>query len=138
MNSDQKYWDACLIKVWRNAGSILDAVHMYESITNKKINQSSLLRIPPLTFPWKVGIRVFVASHLEKISKRLWEQPASKDVLLLNKLQTSKYTTSKKSTNRDNELQKENSQYKRNRLKVGMSTLSSANRNNDTNWNIVK
>jgi hypothetical protein len=137
MSTNQKYWDACLIKVWRNAGSVLDAIQMYESITGKHPDES-LLRTPSGGYPWKIGIRVFVAAHLEKISKRLWEQSPDQDVALLNKLQTSTYTTSKDSTNTDSSLKKEHSQYRRNRLKVGMSTLATANRNNDTNWSVVK
>lgn len=137
MSTNQKYWDACLIKVWRNAGSVIDVIQMYKSITGNDPDES-LLRTPSGGYPWKIGIRVFVAAHLEKISKRLWEQSPDQDVALLNKLQTSSYTTSKHSTNSDANLKKEHSQYRRNRTKVGMSTLAVANRNNDTNWNVVK
>ena len=137
MSTDQKYWDACVIKVWRNAGTVLDVIKMYESITGKKVDDS-LLRTPTSGYPWKVGVRVFVAEHLEKISKRLWEQSPDKDIALLNRLQNSNYTTTKQSTNRDSELKNQESQYKRNRLKVGMSHLAYKNRNNNTNWGITK
>lgn len=138
MDTNQKYWDACLIKVWRNAGTVLDVIQMYRSITNKEIDDS-LLRTPSKYYPWKIGVRVFVAERLEKISRKLWEQPPEKDVELLNRLQTSKYTTSNESTlTVDKEKKNQQSQSKRNILKVGMSHLSYKNRNNNTNWNITK
>ena len=137
MSTDQKYWDACLIKVWRNAGTVLDVIKMYESITGKQIDDS-LLRTPNGGYPWNTGVRVFVAAYLEKISRRLWEQNPEQDVALLNRLQNSKYTTTKQSTNEDSELKKQDAQYRRNRLKVGMSNLAYKNRNNNTNWNITK
>lgn len=137
MNTDQKYWDACLIKVWRNAGTVLDAIQMYKSITGKEIDDS-LLRTPKKGFPWKIGVRVFVADRLEKISKRLWEQPPEKDVDLLNRLQTSKYTTTEQSTQVDKKLKSESAQYKRNRLRVGMESLNHSNRNQKTDWRVTK
>jgi hypothetical protein len=137
MDTDQKIWDACLIKTWRNAGNVLDAIQMYQSITHKELD-FSLLRVPKLGYPWKTGIRVFVAAHLHKISKRLWEQSAEKDIELLRKLQTSSYTTSLDDVSKDQSLANEANQHRRNRKKVGMSNLAYQNRNHDTNWNVVK
>lgn len=137
MDTDQKIWDACLIKTWRNAGTVLDAISMYQNIAHKELD-FSLLRVPKAGYPWKTGIRVFVASHLYKISKRLWQQPPEKDIELLKKLQTSSYTTSKDDVERDKTLANEASQHKRNSKKVGMSNLAYKNRNYDTNWNVVK
>lgn len=137
MDTNQKIWDACLIKTWRNAGTVLDAIQMYQSITHKELD-FSLLRVPRLGYPWKTGIRVFVASHLYKINKRLWDQSPEKDVDLLRKLQTSSYTTSIDRASIDKEMENERAKYRTNRKRVGMSALSAANRNHDTNWNVVK
>jgi hypothetical protein len=79
-----------------------------------------------------------MAAHLEKISARLWEQPPEKDVLLLRKLQTSKYDTTKQDTNRDKEMTNERERYRTNRLRVGMSTLANSIINSATDWNTVK
>ena len=137
--SDQKNWDAALIKTWRNAGSLLDAMILFKAISGKQVDQCDppLRRMPPLNFPWKVGIRVFVAKFLSKISKRLWEQDPSKDILLLRKLETSTYDTEKDEI-RDRELDNEREQYIRNRKKVAMSTLEYSNRNQATDWGVNK
>jgi hypothetical protein len=140
MSTPQEYWDACLIKTWRNDGKLLDLIQMFKSIVGKDHWEldEPLLRTPSKGMPWGVYVRPFMAAHLEKISARLWDQPPEKDVLLLKKLQTSKYTTSTQNTDRDKEMTNEGARYRRNRLKVGMSTLSSMNRNSNTNWKIVK
>jgi isochorismate hydrolase len=79
-----------------------------------------------------------MAAHLEKISKRLWEQPPEKDVLLLKKLQTSKYDTSTKNTDRDIEMEAEIRRLRTNQKRNGMSTLANSNINQATDWNTVK
>jgi hypothetical protein len=137
--SDQKNWDAALINTWRRAGSVLDAMILFTAISGKKIEDCDppLKRTPPVPYPWKIGIRVFVANHLSKISKRLWEQTPDKDILLLRKLETSSYDTEKEVLH-DKELDKEYSQYKRNRKKVAMSTLSVSNQGYNTDWNVNK
>lgn len=88
-------------------------------------------------YPWKIGIRVFVANNLSKISKRLWEQTPDKDILLLRKLETSSYDTEKDVIS-DLALQRERDQDYRNRKKVAMSTLEYSNRNQATNWGVTK
>ena len=140
MSTPQEYWDACLIKTWRNNGQLLDAMQMFTSMTGKKTDEIDppLLRLPSAGVPWKLYARAYMASHLEKISARLWEQPPEKDVLLLRKLQTSKYTTSTQDTNRDKEMTNERQRYRTNRLRVGMSTLANNIRNSATDWNTVK
>ena len=144
MSTPQEYWDACLIKTWRQYGSFLDAVNMFRSITGidlfKDYEPRTILRTPKRFLPAHTGIRIFVARYLPKISDRLFDQPPEKDVLLLRKLATSKYDTEESAYTTDaekehaNEIQK----LKRNRLKVGMSTLSVVNRNSATDWNNVK
>lgn len=140
MSTDQEYWDACLIKTWRNSGNIVDAMSMFYSVTGKRITGSELLRIPAPNFPWRVGIRVFVAQFLPKINDRLWDQPPEKDVALLKKLSTSKYDTSKQpiKSEADKELAKERRQYHKNKLKVGMNTTERNNRAQATEWGVTK
>lgn len=137
--SYQKNWDAAVIKTWRNAGSVLDAMTLFTALSGKRVEEIDppLKRTPPVPYPWKLGIRVFVANHLSKISKRLWEQDPSKDILLLRKLETSSYDTEKDML-RDKELERERAQYIRNRKRVAMSTLAVSNQGYDTNWNVNK
>lgn len=140
MSTPQEYWDACLIKTWRNNGQILDAMQMFTSMTGKKTNEIDppLLRLPNEGAPWKLPARAYMAAHLEKISKRLWEQPPEKDVLLLKKLQTSKYTTSKQNTDRDTEMEAEIRRLRTNQKRNGMSTLANSNSNQATDWGVTK
>ena len=140
MSTPQEYWDACLIKTWRNNGQLLDAMQMFTSMTGKRTDEIDppLLRLPRVGVPWKLYARAYMAAHLEKISARLWEQPPEKDVLLLRKLQTSKYDTTKQDTNRDKEMTNERQRYRTNRLRVGMSTLANSNINQATDWGVTK
>ena len=140
MSTPQEYWDACLIKTWRNDGRLLDAMQMFTSMTGKRTDEIDppLLRLPNGGVPWKLYVRAYMAAHLEKISKRLWEQSPEKDVLLLKKLQTSKYTTSTQNTDRDNEMEAEIRRLRTNRLRVGMSTLANSNINQATDWGVTK
>ena len=140
MSTPQEYWDACLIKTWRNDGKLFDAFYLFTSITDKKTNEIDppLLRLPNAGVPWNLPARAYMAAYLEKISKRLWEQPPEKDVLLLKKLQTSKYTTTNQNTNTDNELETEKRAYKANKKRNAMSALEHSNRNQATNWNVTK
>ena len=87
--SDQKNWDAAVIRTWRRSGSLQDAILLFRDLSGKQATDCDppLKRFPPYGFSWKVGMRVFVASHLSKISKRLWEQTPDKDLLLLRKLE---------------------------------------------------
>ena len=139
-STHQEYWDACLIRAWRSNGKLLDAIMMFKSITGEMMYEVTppLLRTPPAGVPWKLSARAYMAQRLEKISNRLWDQPPEKDVALLKKLQTSNYTTSDGSTNTDNAMERERSQYLRNRKKMGMSTLNVSNQNQATDWNVVK
>jgi hypothetical protein len=144
MSTPQEYWDACLIKTWRNYGSYLEAVNMFESITGINLLDEhanrTILRTPKKFFPHHSGIRIFVAQFLPKISDRLFDQPPEKDVLLLKKLSTSKYDVEEKAyTNQfDNQHKNQARSQRINQLKVGMSTQSVSSRNQATDWNVVK
>jgi hypothetical protein len=137
--SDQKNWDAALIKTWRTHGNVIDAMVLFKAIAGKQTDECDppLKRLPPVNFPWKVGMRVFVANHLSKISKRLWDQTPDKDILLLRKLETSSYDTEKDIID-DLNLARERGQDIRNRKKVAMSVLEYSNRNQATDWGITK
>lgn len=137
--SDQKNWDAAVISTWRRAGSVMDAMVLFTAISGKNVLdcEPPLKRTPPVPYPWKIGIRVFVANHLSKISKRLWDQTPDKDILLLRKLETSSYDTEKDIIT-DLALERERGQGKRNRKKVSMSGIEYSNRNQATDWNVTK
>jgi hypothetical protein len=139
MSTPQEYWDACLIRAWRKNENVLAAIIMFKSITGKDFYgyDPPLLRLPKKGFPWKISAKVFVAEYLSKISKRLWEQPPEKDVLLLKKLKDSKYDT-EKDTIKQQALENEIARVHVNRLRVGMEVLAKSNRNGDTDWNTVK
>ena len=139
MSTPQEYWDACLIRTWRKAGSVWDVMAMFYSITGKKVFDMDppLLRIPALGFPWRVGIRVFVSSHLSKISKRLFEQSPEKDVALLHKLKDSKYDT-EADTIADNNLAAEVQRLRKTRIKQEFTTRIISERNHNTDGNVHK
>jgi hypothetical protein len=138
--SDQKNWDAALIKTWRKAGSVGDVFALFNSLAGKRTDQCDppLKRLPNQNFPWKVGVRVFVANHLSKISNRLWDQPPEKDILLLRKLETSAYDTEKEKMHTDSALDAEKRQIKNNRERRSLTTSRISNRNQATDWNVVK
>jgi hypothetical protein len=139
MSTPQEYWDACLIRTWRRAGTVLDVVSIFHSITGEKIHEMNppLLRIPKIGFPWRVGVRVFTASHLSKISKRLFEQSPEKDVALLHKLKDSKYDTETDRIN-DTNLASEIQRVRKTRIKQEFTTRIISERNHKTDGNIHK
>jgi hypothetical protein len=88
--------------------------------------------------PLKLRIRPYVAQYLEKISKRLWDQPPEKDVLLLKKLQTSNYTTSDTQTNVDKEMNNARNRDRNDRRRLAMNSLQRSVRNQATDWGVTK
>lgn len=138
MSTHQEYWDACLIKTWRNAGTVFDAMSMFTSITGLRIADCQLRRVPGPGFPWRGQVRSFVASHLSKISNRLWDQTPDKDVLLLRKLATSKYDTESSSLPKDNEYTREQESLRDNLGRMKFAREIFQNRNHGTDWNVTK
>ena len=140
MSTDQEYWDACLIKTWRNDGKLEDAYKMFTSITGRFVfdREEPLLRTPRLNVPWKLSIRPYVAQHLEKISRRLWDYAPEHDVALLKKLQTSKYTTTEQATDPDKEMNNERHRTSTNRKRMAMNALQRSVRNQATDWGVTK
>lgn len=137
--SDQKNWDAALIKTWRLAGNYMDALKLFKALSGKQTDECDppLKRVPKGHFPYNVGIRVFVAEHLPKISDRLWSQTPDKDILLLRKLETSPYDTLKNKMYNP-EVERLASEIYSNKKRLAMDSLAKSNRNHDTDWNVMK
>lgn len=138
--SDQKNWDAALIKTWRLGGNIGDVYVLFKSLSGKRTDECDppLKRMPDPGIPWKVGVRVFVANHLSKISARLWEQTPDKDILLLRKLETSPYDTEKGKMHRDKDLEREQKVLRETRERRTLTTSRISERNKSTDWNVIK
>lgn len=138
MSFEQKNWDAALIKTWRTDATLFDAVKLFGALCgSKEIPLDSLLRTPRKGFPWDVRVRVFVASHLSKISNRLWGQDPSKDILLLRKLEASKYNTETDEI-ANNEYKYTQAKQHRDNARNKVMAEKIANRNSNTDWNTVK
>ena len=142
MTEEQKCWDAALIKIWRTQGTIHDAMSLFTALTGKLTDQCDppLKRVPRDGMPFKIGIRVFVASYLPKINDRLWNQPPDKDVLLLRKLQTSNYDTIKNAPidQAERELIRAKRDTRKNHETIALNTASYYGRNSATDWNVNK
>ena len=140
MSTLQEYWDACLIRAWRNHLRVLDAMRMFQSITGKRLDECELLRVPATNIPWLIGMRVFASGHLPKVSDWLWEHEPEKDVALLRKLSKSKYDTEKVRyrTNGDRDLEATQSRVRRDRQKLEFKTREISEKNAATDWNVTK
>jgi len=140
--SDQKNWDAALIKTWRLGGNIGDVYVLFKSLSGKRTDECDppLKRMPAPGIPWKIGVRVFVAQYLPKISARLWEQTPDKDILLLRKLETSQYDTLKARMHDEGQAERASliNNVKSNRKRIGMNTLNNSIRNQATDWHVTK
>jgi hypothetical protein len=138
--SDQKFWDAALIKTWRTNSTILDAFLLFKALSNKRTYECDppLKRLPPLGMPYKIHVRVFVHDRLPKINDRLWKQTPDKDVLLLRKLETSSYDTLRTAYNRDTSIDTASEDIKRNKSIITANDSFYKNRNSATDWKTVK
>ena len=117
----------------------MDAIRIFQDITKTDFVEEvpNLKRVPRLGYPWKTGIRTFVASYLSKISNRLWDQSQEKDVLLLRKLKTSNYDTDV-SAIPDGELQKKQRALNVSKKKMEFANTKYKQRNSATDWNVNK
>ena len=142
MSTPQEYWDACLIKTWRNIGTLKDACDMFKSIMGKWPDEYEppLLRYPTAYLPYSVQMQYFVASYLPKMNDWLWSHAPDKDVELLRKVTKSKYTTAKKyvQTQDDKERAKIGKKHRKDKELRTLRTEMYSTRNSDTNWNVVK
>lgn len=138
----QRIWDEYLIKAWRADGAVLYAVNEWERVTGLSFieHQPSLRRVPHLGYPWKFRVRVFVAQYLDKINTRLWDQPPERDAALIDKLQTSTYTTQRATLPNETvrELQRERRQLQKNRATMALDNHNHGERNHGTDWGVTK
>lgn len=142
MSTPQEYWDACLIKTWRNIGTLQDACSMFKDIVGKWPDECDppLLRYPVNYLPYGVQMQYFVASFLPKISDWLWSHPPDKDVELLRKVTKSKYTTAKKYVRTQDDKERANitNKQRKDRELRTLRTEKYSTRNHDTDWNVIK
>ena len=140
MSTPQEWWDACLIKTWREHKQLFDTLRMFKAITGTEVSSYDppLKRTPNYGFPWKCTVRHFVAAHLPKISERLWEQPPERDVDLLKKLTTSTYTTLKNPLPTDRERAAAGKNTKKNLKIITLDNALYSQRNDNTNGSVVK
>jgi hypothetical protein len=139
-DSDQKCWDAALIKIWRTSGTLWDAMSLFTTLTGKHTSECDppLKRIPRPGMPFKIKVRVFTSSYLPKINDRLWAQDPDKDVLLLRKLETSAYDTATTDLKRDYELINAQRKIKADHEHIKLNNTHFMDRNNATDWGVVK
>lgn len=140
----QRAWDTSVITAWREDGTIWNAIFKWEELTGKRFSDhlQELRRAPRSGLPWKMRVRVFVAEYLPKISNRLWDQSPARDEPLINKLQTSSYTTVERPTHANDDFLQELKQEQRAIKKsLAIYTLENENyhkRNHATDWNVTK
>lgn len=135
----QLAWDTLLIQSWRKAWTVGMLIESFEKQYNVQITDCEILRKPIGFIPYQMGVRVFIANRLEKIGNRMWDQPVERDADLIEKLQTSKYTTSSENTLRkDNDLQTEQRRNRKNTEKIVLNHKNYLNRNQKTDWNVTK
>ena len=87
-NTYQEYWDACLIRAWRNFQTVGQLFQMLKSITKIETTDGLLRKPQPFVNP-KMGVRVFSARFLPDINEWLHNHLADKDILLAKKLSVS-------------------------------------------------
>lgn len=142
MSTPQEYWDACLIKTWRNIGKLQDACTMFKSITGKWPDEYEppLLRYPTMFVPYGMQMQYFVASYLPKMNEWLWAHPPNKDVDLLRKVGKSKYNVMKKRDvgEEEKERKKIAAKHRADRELRTLKTSKVSERNSDTDWNVIK
>lgn len=138
----QRLWDATLVQTWRRFGTLHDAIDAWQAVAKQSpfSPDLQLRRIPPGGMPWKIGVRVFVASYLPKISDRLWAQPPERDEALVDKLQGSNYTTQTKALRSDTRRDMENlgRDTKVNRARLAGDQVLYGLRQKDSDWTTTK
>ena len=141
MSTQQEYWDACLIRAWRNFQNMSDLNKTFRSITGKwpEEVEPRLLRTPIKWMPHTTGVRYYTAQFLPKINDRLLAQKPEKDVAMLRKLQESKYDVEEAIKSED----EKHSNYvgavsRRDRALREYKTTMISRANEDSDWNVVK
>ena len=137
--SDQKNWDAAMIRTWRTNSSLIGAMALFTALSGKRGTDCDppLKRFPKLGMPWQIGVKVFVASFLPKINTWLWDHGADRDIDLLRKLEGSNYDCLGRKAE-DVELNNERRLTGLNRKRMAVTSVAVAGRNHNTDWNVVK
>ena len=143
MSSPQEYWDACLIRTWRNIGTIKDANKMFHSIVGKWPHEIEprLLRLPNFGLPFTVQARYFVAHFMPKLNDMLLSSDRDKDVAILRKLKDSKYSTARKADKSIADVERhmnEGRQMSIDKKAMSVEYNNYKNRNSATDWNVAK
>lgn len=138
----QRAWDVALFQAWRANLQLMDAVIAWCNATGQEQFtdvQPHLRRAPHLGLSWKCGVRMYVAKYLPLISDRLWNQPPERDIALIDKLQTSGYTTHRTGKT-ENELERDrvrrDDRNAQSRIRLNSTLISE--RNSSTDWNVTK
>ena len=140
MHKDQKMWDACFIKAWRENKSVGDLFELFTMVTKQDAHEiPELERVPMRGFPYYLKLRVFTGAHMKKLNDRLWAGDPSKDVELLNKLQLVRGGIHKAyRSNSDRDISAARQQKKKNMAKIVLNDKNYKNRNQKTDWTVVK
>lgn len=134
----QKYWDASLIHAWRRFISVKGAMSQFTKGTGMMLHECDLLRVPPKGLPWTVDTRYFVATYLPKISERLFNYGPEHDIMLLRRLQSSKYDTRAPKSFLDPARAAEASRSRNDKKVLECERAFTVNRNRSTDWGVTK
>ena len=140
MHKDQKMWDACFIKAWREDKTVGQLFELFEMVTKQQAREiPELERVPFSGFPYKLKLRVFTGAYMKKLNDRLWAGDPARDVDLLNKLQLVRGGVHRQyRTNSDRDMSAARARDRKNREKITLNDKNYKNRNQKTDWNIVK
>ena len=140
MHKDQKMWDACFIKAWREDKTVGQLFELFEMVTKQQAREiPELERVPFGGFPYKLKLRVFTGAYMKKLNDRLWAGDPARDVDLLNKLQLVRGGVHRQyRTNSDRDMSAARARDRKNKEKITLNDKNYKNRNQKTDWNIVK
>jgi Fe-S oxidoreductase len=138
MSTPQEYWDACLIIAWRNFETYRKAMNRFHSIVGKYPDQMDppLLRLPKF-FPSSSGVRLMTYTYMYKINDWLLKHERDRDVDLLKKLKTSKYTVHDPMPE-NREFVTEKTRFRTKQVRIDFERMKLRGRNRDTDWNVTK
>ena len=140
MHKDQKMWDACFIKAWREDKTVGELFDLFKMVLNQDAREMpELERVPFRGFPYRVKLRVFTGSYMKKLNDRLWAGDSSRDVELLNKLQLVRGGIHRQyRSNAVRDMDSARTKKRRDTAKIVLNDKNYKNRNQKTDWNTVK
>ena len=140
MHKDQKMWDACFIKAWREDKTVGELFDLFKMVLNQDAREiPELERVPFRGFPYQVKLRVFTGSYMKKLNDRLWAGDQSRDIDLLNKLQLVRGGIHRQyRSNAVRDMDSARTKKRRDTAKIVLNDKNYKNRNQKTDWNIVK